>query len=305
MVDEDMKKFYSVLMAALIIGLVASCGKQNAEPVGDASIPNKAELNILEEIGVSNSKEALVEKYGKVAFHRTDTYNGVEERQYLYRDADRSVVESEYFLEIDENGNVYGFSPEENSAYRYIFMGDTYADYASIYGVTSGYVYIDGETILSQEEQENVITLRTKIEDQNILDGVSMDYLFERDAVDHLEMTYEVDAETKELFRLIGRAVMTDGTQCNLMEHERVLDPETYVVDEQLKELVFDGEQRTMTVIAYPGSDQEKVYTQTVSKGSGFRIVPPDGGTFYTDPECTIPNQGSNDKSADVILYYQ
>ena len=75
MVDEDMKKFYSVLMAALIIGLVASCGKQNAEPAGDASIPNKAELNILEEIGVSNSKEALVEKYGKVAFHRTDTYN--------------------------------------------------------------------------------------------------------------------------------------------------------------------------------------------------------------------------------------
>ena len=150
-----------------------------------------------------------------------------------------------------------------------------------------------------------VITIHTMIEDEAILDQFSSDYLIERDAADHLEWIYEIDAATKELFGYVGFIAMTDGSKQKVVEQERVLNPETYVVDEQLNERIFGEDQRTMTVIAYPGSDQETVYTQTVSKGSGFFCVPAEGGAFYMDAECTIPNEGIADKTIDVTLYYR
>ena len=300
------KRICCALLGALCLFQLTSCGNKGAEPAGGNATPQNAEANILKEMELANSDEALLAKYDKVALRFTCTFaDETVISEYCYQDADRYVQEWDNYVEIDENGDVYGFNPEMKRAYRSVFIEDTYADYKNEYGGLLNYSYDDEEAILSQEEKDGIVTLCTKLEDKDIVNEYSGYYLFEEGAVDHFEFSYKVDAQTDEIIEYIQFAVLTDGTKWNVVDCERVLNPETYVVDEQLKECIFGGEPRTTTITAYPGSDQETIYTQTVSKGSGFDIHIPNGHQLYTDAECTTPFKETHDQTIDVNLYYK
>lgn len=284
------KRIGYVLLSVFCLLLLVSCGSTQA--------------NILKEMESVNSDETLVAKYDKIAFRYTYTYaDGEVESAYYYQDADRHVSETDYYLEIDENGDLYGFDYELNKPYRCVFVEDAYTDYEKDWCGLTYYVYVEGETILSQEEKDGIITLHTNaMTDKDSVDEYASGYLFEEGVVDHFEMSYKVDAQTNEIIEYTTFAVLPDGTKQTVVECERVLNPEKYVVDEQLKEFIFGGEQRKITITAYPGTDQETVYTQTVSKGSAFQIYWPDGGQVYEDVECTKQFQSASDMTEDVNL---
>lgn len=287
------KRICYVLLSVFCLLLLVSCGSTQA--------------NILKEIESANSDETLVAKYGKIAFRHTHTYaDGSVESSYYYQDADRHVSETPYYLEIDENGDIYGLDYNSNRAYRWVFVGDSYTGFEKKWCGLAFYAYMKGETILSQEEKDGIITLHTNMmKDKDSVDEYAGSYFFEEGVVDHFEMIYKLDAQTNEIIEYTTFAVLPDGTKQVVLECERVLDPEKYVVDEQLKELIFGGEQRTLTITAYPGSDQETVYTQTVSKGSAFQIYWPEEGQVYEDVECTKQFEGASDVTVDVNLYYK
>lgn len=304
---KDEKRICCILLGILCLFQLTSCGNKGTESVDGESIIQNIESNILKEMENANSEETLLAKYDKVAFRYTYTYaDGVVDSEYCYKDADRYVRETDYGVEIDENGDVYGFSDEIKRAYRYAFVEDAYTDYKNEYSDLDYYVYSEEETILSQEEKDGIITLHTNaIADKDSVEECAGYYFFEEGVVDHFEMSYKVDAQTNEIIECILFAIMSDGTEQTVVESERILNPEKYVVDEQLKELIFGGEQRTVTITAYPGSARETVYTQKVSKGSGFQLYFPEGGQLYADAECTTKFEGGSDLTVDIQLYYK
>ena len=67
-------------------------------------------------------------------------------------------------------------------------------------------------------------------------------------------------------------AALSDGEKAELYTCEWVADPETYVVEEQIHSAVFEVDMWMMTLTENPGTEQEKVYTRTVSKGNSFMV---------------------------------
>ena len=67
-------------------------------------------------------------------------------------------------------------------------------------------------------------------------------------------------------------AALSDGEKAELYTCEWVADPETYVVEEQIHSAVFEVDMWMMTLTENPGTEQEKVYTRTVSKGNDIQV---------------------------------
>ena len=75
---------------------------------------------------------------------------------------------------------------------------------------------------------------------------------------------------------------------------------------EQLRASIFGDDFRTLTVITDPGTDDEKTYTQTVTKGSAFQIIASEeyDPEFNSDKECTqVCTDESLDTTDDQTVY--
>ncbi len=293
------KKSLLLLFVMCMLALVA-CNE-------DKNKLQKAEVNILQEMGEANSRETLTAKYEKIAFRKTYTYPDEIISEYCYQDSERYVEENDYVIYIDEKGDVYGFDNEEKLAFRYLFIGDSYKEFYDESDL-AGYFY-DGdiEVIVSQEEKDGIITLNTENKDEETIKWYEEEYLFKEETINKIAYTYKVDAENYELYSTTVSLVMSDGEKRDIVTSERVENPETYVVDEKLKMAVFDGDRRTVTVTESAKTEKEKVYSQTISKGNYIQLAFPSDGNqvLYTDIDCTIEYIGNEDKNADINLYYK
>lgn len=323
-----MKRKYAVLFGAMCVSLLAACGKQGEENVGrmatqeiqetqetqaaqdiqDTQNTQDTETDFLEKLEAANRGEALLQKYEKAAFISTFSYgDGIVVSQYNYADSERTVVESDYYIAIDEQGDVYGFDNEEKTVYHALFTDGSYEPFRQAYHLDlPGYEFDKWETIVNREEKDGVIELSTSIVDKSFVDQIAAVYLYEDGAFESLAYKYEIDAESYEITKSYFYAVLPDGEKVELYRCERVADPETYSVDEQIHSAVFEGDMRTVTLTENPGKEQEKVYTQTVSKGNNVQVfLPPENsGDLYLDAACTTLYEGGADKNEDLDVYY-
>lgn len=123
----------------------------------------------------------------------------------------------------------------------------------------------------------------------------------------NLETVYELDAKNYEVITMKTYVVKTDDTEIQVNDVTRVTNPETYVVDEEIINIINSEDKRTVTVIAYPGTDQEKTYSASIGKGNIiFMYLPEDGAqTLYVDAECTTVYEGGADLNEDLTVYYK
>ena len=82
------------------------------------------------------------------------------------------------------------------------------------------------------------------------------------------------------------------------------LDAEEYVPDQSITDGVFGDDFRTLTVIADAGTDEEKAYSQTATRGSLIYSMIPDEyeQRLYVDSACTIEKDSKDWVSAQT--YY-
>lgn len=320
-----MKRKYVILVGILCVSLFAACGKRGEENMGgtqdvqdtqdvqetqdaqNAQDTQDTETDLLKKMEAANREETLLQKYEKAAFISTYTYaDGEVFSQYNYADSQRSVVENDYSIAIDEQGDVYGFDNEEKIFYHALFTDGSYEPYIQTYLHLPGYTIEEKETTVNQEEKDGIIELSTSIVDKSYVEEVAAAYWYEDGTVESLAYEYEIDAESYEITRLYLYAVLPDGERTKLYACERVADPETYLVDEQIHSAVFEGDMRTVTLTENPGTKQEKVYTQTVSKGNDIQVfLPPDhSGELYLDAACTTRYEGGADRNEDLDVYY-
>lgn len=306
-----MKRKYAVLVGIMLgASLLAACGKQGEENTGSTETQESQDegTDLLKKMEAANSEEALLQKYGKAAFTSTFHYaDGIVYSQYNYADSERSVVENDYCIAIDEQGDVYGFDNEEKTFFHVLFTDGSYESFRQNYSLNLPTFEIEEvESIVNREEKEGNIELSTSITDKSYVEAAAAMYWYDDGAVESLAYEYVIDAESYEITKCYLYAVLSDGEREELYTYEWVADPETYVVEEQIHSAVFEGDMRTVTLTENPGTEQEKVYTQTVSKGNNIQVyLPPEySGELYLDEACTTLYEGGADKNEDLDMYY-
>lgn len=323
------KTVKGLLLAAACVALMGMNGVQAAETEAEASETTEAdgeaqntedagadedtsaETDIIQEMGAANSVETLMGKYEKVVYHQDFYYeDGSSESTYRYKDAETFVYDGDDMFLIDDGNEVYGYDYGKEVAFRYLFVGDAYEEYVSLYEVPSGFDDSEGdsEVVISQEEKEGSLYVCTEVRDEELTESVAEEFGYEADDVEKDSYVYQMDPESLEIQKMTHTFQMTDGTEKVVTEITRVEDLDEFVpeVDEQLKETVFaEDNVRTVTVTVDAGTDQEQVYTQTIAKGNGIipRLPSDYDHTYYTDAECTTVYAGGAGMDDDLSVY--
>lgn len=286
----------SLMLAVSLFGLSA-CGK------------SKTEDSILMQLETANTTDALMENNERAAF-TTSCYlaDGNVDSSYAYKDQERFVLEDAYGIVVDENKDVYGFDNEMQAAYRYLYIENAYdelsdADFDAY--ILAGYAYSENEKLVSTEERDGVLVIHTEYNKVEDYEETIIYCGYDMADVENVMMEYEADATTKELLKMVCKIKTKEGAEPVLFETVREMDCEEYQLDEQLTEAIFGEDNRTVTVIGDVGTDNEKVYTQTVGKGSYVIVVPNHEyeEVVYFDPECTEAKENDGDPFADATFY--
>lgn len=288
----------------LLMGLACMLAFSGCKKTDDAK--NEGE-DILKQIETANADDTLMKKYDKVAY-RTDFIYGEDDiySEYSYRDHDLYVVEGDDFMYVDDNGDVYGFDNGETVAFRYLFVGDSYEEFREDECVAGYYYEGDVEKVVNQEEKDGMLIVDVENNDPARISEYAESFSYDEDLIECVACTYEIDADSYELYTTTASIVMKDGEKKIVIVSERIENPDTYVVDEQLKSVVFEGDRRKVTIVENPGTAQEVTYAQTISKGNDIMIyIPFDAEqTFYEDEDCSKEFTGVTSNDEDVTMYY-
>lgn len=296
-VNKPMKRNVVLVLLAviLLVGCMSGCAKKDNA--------------VLKQIDAANTTEALVKNNGRVAY-RNSFYltDGSVLSGYAYKDGNRYVVEDDYGVMIDENGDVYGFDTERNKTYRYLFTEGMYEEYAAdpMSQPLTLYMYDEAEKVVTSEEKDGVLYIET--ENEYFLQEFAEDIAYagyDMEDVESMTLAYEADAKSLELLKIENKLKLKDGKEVVLADVVRVMDCEEYQPDEQLMAEVFSDDARSVTIITDAGTENEKSYTQTIGKDG--EIIPSFGEEFeyalYLDPECTEEFEGAEENPKEATYY--
>lgn len=114
--------------------------------------------------------------------------------------------------------------------------------------------------------------------------------------------TFEVDPETYMLYEGTGYVIMPDGTERKYIDFHFSYDVTPYEPSEEMLQ-VINGTDKTVTLIADPGTEQEKTYVMSCGGNGRLAIMKAEGyEKFYLDEACTQESVPSN-KNGERTLY--
>lgn len=97
----------------------------------------------------------------------------------------------------------------------------------------------------------------------------------------------EVDAETFMVYEGTGYVKMPDGTERKYSDFRFSYDITPYEPSEEMLQ-VMNGTDKTLTLIADPGTEQEKTYVKSCGENGRLHVMPAEGyDKFYQDAACT------------------
>ncbi|MCD8347879.1 MAG: hypothetical protein LUD16_08045 [Lachnospiraceae bacterium] len=298
-----MKKRMYLWICAVCAGLMlsgfqaAAAEVQTTEAVlaedseGEASAKEGSEDDeFLQELVEPNLLDELAAQYGRVSLTLTVFYtDGTESDWTIYQDNTYYVSEDEYGIMVDEGGDVYGIDYETEETYRYLFVGDAYESFREEMELPSCYAYSENEQIVSREVSDGMIYLETVLyyADAPVYLENRAQFGFEESELVYELTEFVIDEETNEILTVNSYAVSNEEMTL-FMTTTLNREPEEYVPDEELTGAV-SGEDVSLSVVTDAGTDEEAVYTQTMSEGG--TIIIQCGNEFdayyYADPDCT------------------
>lgn len=274
-----------ILTSAVFVG----CGEKNQDADNSQEVSSVQEnTSFLSDLAEINTIDSMVDRNGRVFYTIKEIMaDGTNISYTIYQDKTRFVSVDDNGLLIEENGDVYGTDTEENLPIRYLFIGDTYDDFVEEYKMEAICGYDAEEKITSKEVRDGVIYLETELA-KEAYEEYYIAYGYTSDNVDYILSEYEIDSETKEIYDL-KTYVVFDEEKTLLANVIRDKECEEYVADKEITDGVFGSDSRTFSVVTDAGTTDEKIYTQTVTKGSGIIIYIPEEfeETIYADAEYT------------------
>ena len=291
-----MKKRLILALSALSLCILAGCASINI------TINKKG--NLLQDLEKVNTFANIYDKYGSFRIDVFGTHaDGTKDDYSVYYGDNTYVNINKYGTNIDDHGDVYGYDTESDYYFRYVFPGDSYELYKNDNEMTACFRYDDEEKIISREDRDGKICLCTDSKTKNLRQLLES-WGFDPDTVDRVISEYIIDSDTLVIEDIKTYAVI-NGEKILYSDTVMNLDSDDFVPDKGITEAITSDDKRTVTVIADPGTADEKVYSDTIIKGGLFFVQYPTGyeNTLYDDSECTIPHEISSDRDSDLTVY--
>ena len=145
----------------------------------------------------------------------------------------------------------------------------------------------ESETLVDVKEDADHLVMTTVVVPEKVRE--TMEYLhFEYTEGDSITFEYILDAET--LLFLEGNMTITgsDGAVVGSCHLTLTLDAQMPEPVEELYNRLTAENQKELTIILNPGTEEEESYHTTALEEEDIMVVLPEGyTTFYTDAECT------------------
>lgn len=206
---------------------------------------------------------------------------------YQYADSKTVVREdSDSYVDIQYQDVIYTYDPEIPDEIQVLFGMEGVAEAewenrmnSSIeFGPTegemlTGVIEADGHlvlTVVAEAKAGEVFGWEDKIEP-----GTQTVY------------TIEVDAETFMAYEGTAYVKMPDGTELKYSDFHFSYDVTPYEPSEEMLQ-VMNGTDKTLTLIADPGTEQEKTYVKSCGGNGELYVMPAEGySKLYEDEACT------------------
>ena len=298
-------KLFTLICCFAVLLSVSGCAgislKINLQEPGDTASTTSDE-SYLKQLTDANSFDAVIARNGRLSYTiKSYLKDGSEDEYTIYADADTYVRDDVYALMIITDNESYGYDREINCPFRTMFVG-SFDDYVERNEYRTIYTYEDNEHIDSMQERDGLLYIESSQSDK-LNEEFFAAFGYSPDDIDSINVQYTVDPSTLDILSCKSYIIKENEKK---LYSEQLLDRECeeYVPDEQIISGVFGDNIRTATVYADAGTDHEKVYTQTITKGGAIRIFT--GHEFYTqlyaDKDC-VTFFRKVDRSKDITLY--
>ncbi|MCR5790607.1 MAG: DUF3089 domain-containing protein [Lachnospiraceae bacterium] len=261
---------------------------------------------ILKDLEAENTFDALLNKHGRFSYAININHkDGTTDDWSLYMDEKRYVSFTEYGTDIIEENEAYGCEFVEDgqmAPYRWAVVGD-FDSFAASRTYTGFYQYFDKEEVISEEVKDGLIYLDTSLPLDADVGDIYESNGYSREEVEQILYEYVIDEASLDVLKM-SSYIVSGGERILNFEYILDTDCEEYVPDQELLDGVFGDDVRTETIITDAGTAQEKEYTQTVTRGSGFKLFAGDDyyKTLYADPDCVTTIE-KTDKTKDLTVY--
>lgn len=253
----------------------------------------------MEQVVEANMAENLLKHYDSYYLKFTSA-NGETE---MYKDAEMfyyANAAGEYLR--TDSIDYDNFDNGEYTKYMYVEREPFVSD-SEVNSLMNVEVTLEEEIQEIKQEGENII-FSTKLPEEwhaEIAEAMGVELL----DGDYPLIQYTLDAKTYAVLKSSETIMHKDGTEGAVFVTEAEYNAERPEAAKKLLDRATATENiRTLTIIANPGTDQEKEYKETVLKGE--KIVPyfpDDTWKLYTDAECTQEKTEPADLQADATYY--
>lgn len=263
------------------------------------------EVSILDRMAEANQLEAMLQNAPRVAF-KADIYDaeGNIHSTYDYADGELAVSETEDGISICQNGEVYGFDQIAKRPYRAIFLDNMQEAYDMD---PISFVQAEEEKFLTCVEDHGQLVVSTCFDEAWFIES-SQEYLmdlgYQATELDRYSCQYILDADTYEIKSYTLFAEFKGGSCIPVLEVTRVEDPQPYEIAQELLDMIFSEDKRTVTVIVDPDAIDETVYSVQVGKGCAVQVyTSAQHPNLYWDRGCTQLFEPTDDYDSDLTVY--
>lgn len=304
-------KLAAVLLAVCLCLLPACSFGQTTEDDGFSFDPS-VEPFTLEEIDAVNTADAILKQHGSYSIN-TITYapdgSGVSGSKFFFTDGDMFAYENDDSnVQILKDGKAFGYNADNAHPYEVLFVsgaGATTYDKLLQTSISSCKTAetITGEEITAASVDGDTLSFSTELPASTAAKaGLELG-----DDVDDakVRVDYTADKNTWEVQKSSAYLVRADGTEILVQEQINEYDG-SYTISDELTGLQSSSKNRTVTIVADPGTPEEASYSITVNKGVAvYYMLPHDYNGIYMDQACTetITEEASNDYDSDLTLY--
>ena len=312
-----MKKIIALILSTMLLMSLAGCGP--SAPEGEAGNQSQTspqedpasgpegqtpEADILSRFYKAQVIREILAHHENVSENVTyyNAQGDVMVSVYQYADSKTVVREdSDSYVDIQYQDVIYTYNPEIPDEIQVLFGMEGVAEAEWETRMNGGFEFgpTEGETLAEVTEADGRLVLTVVAEakaeelfgwEDEIEPGAQTVY------------TIEVDAETFMAYEGTAYVKMPDGSELKYCEFRFSYDVTPYEPSEEMLQ-VMNGTDKTVTLIADPGTEQEKTYVMSCGGNGRLAIMKAEGyEKFYLDEACTQESVPSN-KNGERTLY--
>lgn len=299
-----MNKIIALFLSAVLLMSLAGCGPSVPEGETESQLPGQTppQENLTSESENRVPEADILSRFYKaqvireiLAHHENVSENvtyynsqgDVMLSVYQYADSKTVVREdSDSYVDIQYQDVIYTYNPEIPDEIQVLFGMEGVAEAEWENRMNGGFEFgpTEGETLAEVTEADGRLVLTVVAEakaeevfgwEDEIEPGTQTVY------------TIEVDAETFMAYEGTAYVKMPDGSELKYSDFRFSYDVTPYEPSEEMLQ-VMNGTDKTMTLIADPGTEQEKTYVKSCGGNGELYVLLAEGyDKLYQDAACT------------------